>query len=142
MTYAEGGMTGEDDYPYTAQDGTCQFPGTEVLVTSAGPNPVSQNDRAALLDAVNAGPVSIAIEADQGSFQGYSGGVLNSEDCGTNLDHGVLIVGHGNDGQQDYWIVKNSWGAGWGESGYIRIADVDGAGICGINMEPVQATVQ
>jgi len=44
-------------------------------------------------------------------------------------DHGVVVVGYG-DG---FWIVKNSWGAAWGEKGYVRIADVAGPGICGIN---------
>lgn len=140
--YATNGLVGEDDYPYTAQDGQCQADGKQPLAYAAGHTDVPPNDRAQLLSFVSQGPVSIAIEADQGSFQGYQGGVLNSADCGTNLDHGVLIVGHGNDGQQDYWIVKNSWGAGWGESGFIRIADVEGEGICGINMAAVQPTAK
>lgn len=129
----------EDQYPYTATDGQCHASGSGP-VGATGYTDITPNDPAQLRAAVNQGPVSIAIEADQGVFQGYTGGILNSQDCGTNLDHGVLIVGHGSEGGQDYWIVKNSWGAGWGEDGFIRIADVDGNGICGINMAAVQPT--
>jgi len=130
----------EDSYPYTGQDGQCQADGSGKIGASSHSD-IPPNDPDQLRAAVSRSPVSIAIEADQGSFQGYSGGILNSADCGTQLDHGVLIVGFGTEGDQAYWIVKNSWGAGWGESGYIRIADVAGEGICGINMAPVQPTV-
>lgn len=47
--------------------------------------------------AIAEGPVSVAIEADTFVFQFYSGGVLNSSGCGTNLDHGVAAVGYGNE---------------------------------------------
>jgi KDEL-tailed cysteine endopeptidase len=133
-------LQSEASYPYTGQDGQCQADGSGTVGASSHTD-VAPNDNAQLLAAVSQTPVSIAIEADQGAFQGYAGGVLNSADCGTNLDHGVLIVGHGNEGGQDYWIVKNSWGAGWGENGDIRIADVAGPGICGINMAAVYPTV-
>ena len=86
--------------------------------------------------AVAAQPVSIAIEADQASFQNYKSGVYNDKGCGTSLDHGVLIVGYGS----DFWIVKNSWGGSWGDNGYIEIEMSSGAGICGINMEPSYPT--
>jgi KDEL-tailed cysteine endopeptidase len=126
----------EAHYPYTGQDGRCHTDGTGK-VGSTGYTDVAPNNNAQLKAAVAKGVVSIAIEADQYAFQAYQGGVLNSKACGTQLDHGVTIVGYGKSGKQDYWIVRNSWGAGWGESGYIRIADVKGAGICGINMAAV-----
>merc|ERR1712072_915722 len=96
------------------------------------------SNEADLLDAVaNTGPVSVAIEADQSSFQMYSGGVLTGN-CGKNLDHGVLAVGYGTDGGTDYWKVKNSWGASWGEKGYVRIerGNSQKGGLCGILMAP------
>jgi len=64
---------------------------------------------------------------------------LNDESCGTNLDHCVTAVGYS---KSDYWIVKNSWGTGWGDNGYILIAyDDSGEGICGINEEGVYPTL-
>ena len=72
---------------------------------------------------MNQQPIAVAIEADQPAFQMYSGGVLPVKKCGKSLDHGVLLVGYGHDAKlkMDYWIVKNSWGGLWGESGYIRL---------------------
>jgi len=66
---------------------------------------------------------------------------LDDDSCGTQLDHCVTNVGYSIKGGSGYWIVKNSWGADWGESGYIRIAySATGEGICGINEEPVYAS--
>jgi len=58
---------------------------------------------------------------------------MNSKSCGTQLDHAIVAVGYGTEKGQDYWIVRNSWGASWGDKGYIMIASSSGAGICGIN---------
>merc|ERR1711972_1242745 len=99
------------------------------VVTVTGYKDVPQNDPDQLRQAVSQGPVSIAIEADKSSFQLYNGGVFDATTCGTNLDHGVLVVGYGSDNGQDYWKVKNSWGASWGEQGYIRlVSQTSGAG--------------
>lgn len=92
-----------------------------------------------MIGALNSGPVSVAIEADTHVFQSYTGGIISSSSCGTNLDHGVLAVGYG----ADYIIVKNSWGSGWGEKGYVRIKRTSGsAGICGIYKDASQPTVK
>lgn len=73
-------------------------------------------------------PISVAINADASGFQHYASGVFDGP-CTSNLDHAVLLVGMGTDGE-DYWKVKNSWSASWGEHGYIRM--VRNQNICGI----------
>ena len=78
------------------------------------------NNPHALKAAVARQPIAIAIQANQLAFQLYSGGVL-TEKCGTQLDHGVLIAGYGTENYTDYWLIKNSWGSHWGETGYIKI---------------------
>ena len=80
-------------------------------------------------------PTNVSVEADTAVFQGYTSGILNSAKCGTSLDHAVVAVGYGNESGQDYYIVRNSWGASWGDQGYIKIAAVNGAGICGIQLD-------
>jgi len=135
------GLCTEDAYPYTSSSGTT---GSCVAsCTSSGSlsgfTDVTGGDESALQAAVQTTPVSVAIEADKSVFQLYSSGVFTSaEECGTQLDHGVLAVGYGSDGGQTYWKVKNSWGSSWGESGYIRMER--GANCCGIATQPSYPT--
>jgi len=125
-----GGLDTETDYRYTAQDGACnRAKAGKKNSPIKGYKDITVGSEAALMDAVNLNPVSIAIEADQSGFQFYSGGVF-SGNCGHQLDHGVLLVGYGTDAGKDYWKVKNSWGQSWGESGYIRL--VRGKNQCGL----------
>jgi cathepsin L len=130
------GLCTEASYPYTAADGSCNAANCQDVSPISSFTDVTPNDENALLQAVSHQPVSIAIEADQPAFQFYSTGVLDDASCGTTLDHGVLIVGYGTDAasSKDYWIVKNSWGASWGEAGYIRM--VRNKNQCGLATDP------
>lgn len=129
----------EATYPYKGVDGKCQAAPGKGVVKATKALKVTPNTAAQLKAALNQSPISVAIEADTLVFQFYSKGVLNSKSCGTSLDHGVLAVGYGVENGQEYYLVKNSWGSSWGQKGYLKIAIVDGAGICGIQMEPVFA---
>ena len=74
----------------------------------------------------------MGIQADSRVFQLYHSGVITDAKCGTEIDHGVLAVGYGKEGDLEYFLVKNSWGAQWGDNGYVRIGVAPGEGICGI----------
>lgn len=124
----------ESDYPYVAPVKsachTALAKEGQVHVNAymnVPPRSVSQ-----LKAAIAKKPTSVTIEADHSVFQQYAGGVFDNTACGTKLDHAVAAVGYGTEGGKDYYIVRNSWSASWGEKGYIKIAAVEGAGICGI----------
>jgi C1A family cysteine protease len=136
------GQCYESAYPYTAgvtkTAGTCQKC-SPAPVQFSSCSDVKPNDQISLKGAVSQQPVAVAIEADTRYFQSYSGGILDSASCGTSLDHAVEIIGYGTENGIDYWNVRNSWGASWGESGYVRIkrsSSTNDAGICGISIEP------
>jgi C1A family cysteine protease len=131
------GIQSEDDYPYTAEDGDCSFDKSKVVFQNGGFE--FANGDAELEKAVNLGPVSVSVEADESAFQSYTSGIVDSG-CGTELDHGVLAVGYGTSGKTGYWIVKNSWGPDWGDNGYLKIARKTGDGVCGINMDNAYPT--
>jgi len=136
-----GGICTEDSYPYQGVQGQCQDSSCTVAATMSSYTDVPpMTESTTLLCAVANQPVSIAIEADSQSFQLYSGGVYNDPGCGTNLDHGVLLTAYGNDSSSglSYWTIKNSWGAQWGEEGFIRIER--GNNICGVAMQPSYPT--
>jgi len=135
---AAKGMEQESVYPYTAVTGTCKYNAADVTKVNTGHTDVAPSNQNALLTAAANQPISVAIEADQSVFQLYTSGVITSKACGTSLDHGVLVVGWGTSGTQPYWIVKNSWGASWGQAGFVWIArsTATGPGICGIASLP------
>lgn len=137
----DNGMCLDEEVPYTAISSSCSDieRSCEIKATFSSCKDVPTENELALQEVLQFTPVSVAIEADTRVFQFYKSGVLTSSDCGTNLDHGVLVVGYGTENGQDYWIVKNSWGADWGEDGYIRIGkntNIHSDGVCGIAMQP------
>jgi len=140
MQYVQqNGQTLEQNYTYTARDGTCR---ASQMTSSAGVTKVNQvpsRSASALKAAIAVGPTSVTVEADRSVFQRYTGGILNSAACGTQLDHAITAVGYGTQNGVDYYIVRNSWGASWGDRGYINIAAQAGssAGICGIQQTSV-----
>ena len=137
-----GGIEANADYSYAGYDQTCKFDVTKAVVNVTGYNMAKtedENDIKALL--FQTGPLAIAMNATPLQF--YFWGIFNpwfTWICDpSGLNHGVLLVGYGVEGSTEFWIVKNSWGASWGESGYFRI--IKGKGACGVNKYVISATV-
>jgi len=131
-----GGLELDSNYPYTAQDGTCAFQQSEIAASISNFTPMSNVADSDMLAASQSnGPLSVCVDAD--NWQSYSSGVFTA--CGQSLDHCVQAVGWNTDVSPPYWIVRNSWGTDWGESGFIRV--YYGNGTCGINQDLGYATV-
>jgi len=140
---SNGGLCDESAYPYTSgttmSAGTCMTSCNNVensRIRSFTDVPVKSD--LSMMTALSKQPISVAIEADQKDFQLYSSGVFTGK-CGTNLDHGVLVVGYGTDSSTDYYTIKNSWGTSWGMNGYINIGRGEeynnGQGQCGVLLQ-------
>ena len=141
MSYThQNGQELESAYTYTAKDGSCKFSKSKAKVHASNVTHVKSQSVSQLKAAIAKSPTAVSVEADKDAFRHYSSGVMNSKSCGTSTNHAIAAVGYGTAGSQDYYIVRNSWGSGWGEKGYIRIAAVDGIGICAIQRAPAYAT--
>jgi len=115
----QNGLESDASYPYKARDQTCKYDAKAVVTKVA--NVQCYED--VKVDQIKqhltkVGPLAIAVDAT--SFQSYGKGILSCSSYG--LNHGVLLVGYGSDNGKDFWIVKNSWGKNWGESGFVRVS--------------------
>jgi len=120
-----GGIDTETYYPYQAREtGRCSFNQDDIAATVSHWVDVPRGDEGALQQAAAAhGPIAVAIDAAHKSFGLYKSGVYVEPACSTkSTDHAVLVVGYGTEDDQDYWLVKNSWGKTWGDEGYIKMA--------------------
>lgn len=128
----KNGITSEDKYPYKAKDGNCKYKNTDSVLKIVGYSSIKKNSEVDLKFAVyQVGPISASIYATS-SLQLYSSGILDDKLCeqSPNINHDILVVGYGKEHDQEYWIIKNSWGTKWGEEGYFRYRL--GKNMCGI----------
>lgn len=120
-----GGIQSYDSYPYTGTQHSCSYNSADKVTGITSCTVVQEGSESSLQQAVASyGPTAVGIDASSMSFQLYSSGVYYNPTCSSkNLDHAVLVAGYGSESDGgDYWLVKNSWGTSWGESGYIKMA--------------------
>jgi len=127
-----GGQESEAAYPYTAQDGTCQFNAADIEDKISNWQYVTQSsDETAMQTYVyGTSPISVCVDAAD-VWQDYNGGVVTTNSgCGTTLDHAVQVTGWLVQNNTNVWNVRNSWGSDWGENGYIWLQM--GGDVCGV----------
>lgn len=127
-------LMADSDYPYDGQSHGplgCKSDRSKGIVSTTSFRYVIPYFESQLKAALNQSPVSLAIVASSDIFMYYNGGIITDPACGgMHLDnHGVLAVGYGSENGQDYFIVKNSWGAEWGEQGFVRLGASDACGV-------------
>jgi C1A family cysteine protease len=130
----QGGQDAESCYPYTAQDGNCASSQCTPVNKISSTQSISQSE-SAVYSALQGGPLSICCDAS--AWQNYNGGVLAGSQCGDSVDHAIQLTGYSTS-QGGYWIVRNSWGASWGESGFIWLQY--GQNTCDITSEVTAAS--
>merc|ERR1712038_1369014 len=135
----------EEDYPYISGDTMntedCTYMPEQAAGAITGYNILEPNSLEAVMDFVaNQGPLAIAAYASP--WGRYSSGVFDGcpYDGDIAINHAIVLVGYGTDPNEgDYWLVRNSWGSGWGEDGYIRLKR-ESTAVCGVNSSPMSGT--
>jgi len=139
-----GYLDNYDDYPYvsgtTRKAGACTADASASAGNISNCGATAKNSETELQGALaQVGAVGIAIDAGGVGFQLYSGGVYTSSTCSSSrLNHAVTAVGYGDDNGTPYWTVKNSWGTGWGDNGYILMRR-NYNNMCGVAATPAYA---
>jgi cathepsin L len=128
-----GGIHHEAHYPYEGVVKTCRYnPNGKPTERLTGHVEIPYGNENALNQALHtSGSIAIALDASPRTFMLYTKGIYNEPSCNPQkLSHAVTLCGSGVENGVEYYMVKNSWGTGWGEGGYIRM--IKGKNMCGI----------
>jgi cathepsin L len=143
------GLFDEFQLPYTEYYGVeskCELPNTTPKAKISGFVKLEENNYSQLMYAVATfGPIAVSVDAS--TWHSYSGGIFNGcNQSNPDINHAVVLMGYGTDQLLglDYWLVRNSWSASWGESGYIRLLRKNNNNQeeenCGLDITPQDGT--
>jgi len=146
----KNGCAETSEIPYTGHDSSCTMGNPsldmaamlDTTASSAGSSfgmtgweTLPKNEYEPLARALaEKGPVAVSVAADE--WFSYDSGIFNG--CGKDavIDHAVTAIGYGEENGTKYWVIQNSWGGDWGESGHIRLERHDAGDYCGMNNDP------
>jgi hypothetical protein len=131
-----GGIVRQSAYGYRASKGQCTFQSNQVAAKVSKYWQVAGNEEEMKKALVTYGPLGVAVDSTDMQF--YSNGIYTCKG-NVSINHGVTIVGYGEDGNGKYWIIKNSWGSSWGMNGYFYLRR--GTNECGVTSYVMAAQV-
>jgi C1A family cysteine protease len=138
-----GGQESTGNYAWKAatKSATCSFSSSKVAAKISKYTYVAQNETAMQSALISYGPIAVSIYANN-NFSKYKSGVYSDSSCPSDMykvNHAVSVVGYGTSGSTPHWIVRNSWGTSWGQSGYILMKR--GVNLCNIASDPAYPTI-
>jgi len=125
-----GGIESAKDYPYNGSDVACTFDKSKVVAKFRSYVNVSVDEQS-FTTAISICPVATAIDGSDPGFKFYQSGIFSSTTCSPSPDHGIAVIGYGQNSDGKYYILKNSFGPEWGMNGYMLLARGKG-NMCGI----------
>lgn len=122
--FTKNGISTRTSYPYRGENGKCRRNQTSKVKVFGYAEIKDVTTESLKRTLAQNGPVEVGINTFHENFMRYSGGIFNDLVCDFSANHAVLLVGYETNENtgKDYWIVKNSHGATWGENGFMRIA--------------------
>lgn len=136
----KNGITNSCEYAYFGQKGVCQNEIESMRSYINGYLRIIPRDSSSLIAFLSYGPIATGICGMHPSFMYYSRGIYTDRSCCDDQNHAILLVGYGHDNVLglNYWVLKNSWGEFWGESGFIRLLRTNDSslGLCGFDLFP------
>jgi len=134
----QGGIDTEESYDSFGKTNGCEFKADKIGAKLSSWKMLSNEEDTLAQQLIETGPISVAFDASP--IMWYSSGIVTGRSCNPKtMSHAVLLVGFGEENGKKYWIVKNSWGSGWGEKGYFRI--LRGGNTCGIATVPCTSVI-
>lgn len=135
-----GGLSLSADYPFEGVSGECRVKDKRMKIKVEGTGSINSeesSDKILMQALIKKGPLIIGLGVVQESFMRYANGIYSESNCPTTMNHACLLIGFGSENGEDYWILKNSWGESWGESGYMRLSRNMSCEISSSTMYPI-----
>ncbi|XP_067872005.1 procathepsin L-like [Heterodontus francisci] len=118
----ENGIESSSTYPYKAKKESCKFNQQDSVGTiSSYKSSWSATEEEMMTLVADHGPISVYVFMSKAFMEFKGSGIFDDSNCNKDVNHAVTVVGYVNNANESYWIIKNSFGKGWGDNGYMKM---------------------